>query len=321
MPGPHFSIVIPVFNEEENLEELHTRLTEVLEEIGETYELVFVDDGSRDRTAAMLRAMHEEDPRVTLLRFSRNFGHHIAITAGLDAARGEYIVMMDGDLQDRPEAIPDLYAKIQEGFDLVYGVRAQKKHSLFKRVTSWMFVRLMRTVATEDNEITTSIFRIMNREVAEAVRECRERARFVVGLFSWVGFRQTSIVVQHGARHAGETKYSLSTMFRLAFDGIASFSRMPLQIASWVGFAVSLFAFGWGGWLVAKKGIAMFPGMEHLDQAVTGWTSTMVVLLFLGGVQLLCLGVLGSYVGRIYGETQGRPLYIVAERLGGQRDD
>jgi len=127
--------------------------------------------------------------------------------------------------------------------------------------------------------------------------------------------------VQHGARHAGETKYSLSKMFRLAFDGIASFSRMPLQIASWVGFAVSLFAFGWGGWLVAKKGIAMFPGMGHLDQAVTGWTSTMVVLLFLGGVQLLCLGVLGSYVGRIYGETQGRPLYIVAERLGGQRDD
>jgi glycosyltransferase involved in cell wall biosynthesis len=305
---PHFSIVVPVYNEEENLPELHRRLTAAMEQIGKSYEFVFVDDGSRDGSSAWLRKKHAEDSHVRLVRFSRNFGHHIAVTAGMDEARGDCVVLMDADLQDRPEAIPDLYAKLEEGWDVVYGVRAQKKHSLFKRVTSWMFNKLMAWIATEGTQITTSIFRIMRREVVDAVKECREQARFVVGLLSWVGFRQTSIEVVHGARHAGETKYSLVKMFKLAFNGITSFSRLPLQIASFVGFLVSMGAFGWGTWLLVSQAI--------WSTAVEGWTSTMIVLLFLGGVQLLCIGALGSYVGRIYGETQRRPLYIVAERKG-----
>ncbi|MGE0788884.1 MAG: glycosyltransferase [Sandaracinaceae bacterium] len=305
---PFFSVVVPLFNEEGNLSELYERLTAVMEGLARPYEVIFVDDGSRDSTPEKVRELHDSDPRIRLIRFSRNFGHHIAITAGLDEARGERIIMMDGDLQDRPEAIPDLFAKLEEGFDVVYGIRAQKKHSLFKRVTSWMFVTLMRQVTTENAEITTNIFRIMTRQVADAVRECREQARFVVGLFSWVGFRQTAIEVIHGARHAGETKYSLAKMFRLAFNGITSFSRLPLQVASLLGMAVSVGAFGLGCYYIVMK--------LQYDTQVTGWTSTLVVILFLSGVQLLCLGVLGSYIGRIYGEAQNRPLYVVAERLG-----
>jgi dolichol-phosphate mannosyltransferase len=306
--SPYFSIVVPVFNEEENLPELHRRLTDVLTELGKPYEIVFVDDGSRDGTPKLLRKLHKDDDRVRMIRFSRNFGHHIAITAGMDEAKGDCVVLMDADLQDRPEAIPALYEKLEEGWDVVYGVRAQKKHSLFKRVTSWMFNKLMAWIATEGTQITTSIFRIMRREVVDAVKECREQARFVVGLLSWVGFKQTSIEVVHGERYAGETKYSLFKMFKLAFNGITSFSRLPLQIASAVGFVVSLGAFAWGGWILIKQLV--------WETAVPGWTSTMIVLLFLGGVQLLCIGALGSYVGRIYGETQRRPLYIVAERKG-----
>lgn len=306
--APDVSVVLPVYDEEGNLEELHRRLTDALCRMGVTYELVFVDDGSQDRSFELLSELAKTDPRVRALSFSRNFGHHIAITAGIDAARGEAVVLMDADLQDRPEEIPKLYAKLLEGYDVVYAIRMAKKHSLFKRVASLAFNRVMNRIV-EGHEIDTAIFRIARRRVIDAVKECREQARMVLGLFSWVGFRQTGVEVTHGERHAGETKYSLVKMIRLALHTVTGFSRIPLQVASYLGLIAAVSSFAVGGYFIWLK--------LAYDAAVEGWTSTIVAALFLGGVQLLCLGILGEYVGRIYGESQRRPLYVVAEELGG----
>ncbi|MEM9192418.1 MAG: glycosyltransferase family 2 protein [Myxococcota bacterium] len=306
---PSVSVAIPVYNEEETLPELYRRLTDVLRGMDISYELVFVDDGSRDRSWELLRGLHADDSEhVRALRFSRNFGHHIAITAAMDAAKGDTVVLMDADLQDRPEVIPDLYAKLEEGYDVVYGNRVNKKFGFFKRATSTMFVSLMNRISSGEHSISTNIFRICRREVIDAVCACREQHRFVVGLVSWVGFDQTSIDVEHAERFAGQTKYSLWRMVRLALNSITAFSTAPLQLASWLGIIVSLCSFGLAGvWIVQKL---------IWDTAVEGWTSTLVVLLFLGGVQLITLGILGEYVGRTYSQIQARPLYIVSKTLG-----
>lgn len=309
---PYFSIVVPVFNEEGNLAELHRRLRATLEGTGKTYEIVFVDDGSVDGSYARIAELHESDPNVRAIRFSRNFGHHIAITAGMDAAQGQCVCLMDADLQDQPEEIPKLHAKLLEGFDVVYGIRQNKQHSLFKRVSSRLFLLVMNAIVAEGRSINTHIFRLARRPVVRAVNACREHARFIVGLVSWVGFRQIGIPVEHGKRFAGETKYSLWKMIRLATTSMTAFSLVPLQLASYLGFAVSVSSVAFGVYLIVKKFL--------LNTAVEGWTSTMVSMFFLGGAQLLCLGILGAYVGRIYVEGQNRPLYIVAERVG-FRDD
>ena len=307
--APYFSVVLPVYNEEANLDELHARLTEVLESgLSCTYELIFVDDGSRDGSYKKLQELHARNPRVRVLRFARNFGHHLAITAGIDAARGEVVALMDSDLQDRPESLPILHDKLREGYDVVRAIRQGKKHSAFKRASSNLFNRLMNRLV-HGFEIDTAVFRIARRPVIDAVKQCREQARFILGLFSWVGFRQCGVEVPHGERFAGETKYSLFKMIRLAVTTITAFSRLPLQLASYLGFAVSGIAFAIGVWIVALKVL--------FDTAVPGWSSVMVAMLFLGGVQLLCVGILGEYLGRVYGEVQARPLYIVAEELGG----
>lgn len=308
MVEPYFSVVLPVYNEAGNLRELHRRLTAVLQKLERSYEVVFVDDGSDDDSFAVLQQLAGEDPRLRALAFSRNFGHHIAITAGLDEARGEAIVLMDSDLQDQPEGIPVLHAKFLEGYDVVYGLRRNKRHSLFKRLTARIFLLAVNGMRSGGHEIHSDLFRVASREVVQAVRGCREQARFIAGLFSWVGFRQTGVEVPHGARHSGRTKYSLFKMIGLALDTFTGFSRLPLRLATWLGLAVSCGSFIYGVWLVVKK--------FWLDTAALGWTSTMVVLLFLGGIQLLALGLLGEYVGRIYVESQARPLYIVARRLG-----
>jgi dolichol-phosphate mannosyltransferase len=305
---PFFSVVLPVHNEEGNLDELHRRLTSTLAGMGRPYELVFVDDGSRDRSVEILRARSDAHTRV--LVFSRNFGHHLALTAGIDAARGEVVVLMDSDLQDRPEEIPNLFAKLEEGWDVVYAVRKTKKHSLFKRLTSMAFTSLMNRL-TEGLTIDTAIFRMARRPVVDAVRRCREQSRFLLGLFSWVGFRQTGVEVTHDARFAGETKYSLRRMVKLALNSLTAFSHVPLRLATYLGFMASTSSFLYAVYLVLKKIL--------FDTAVIGWTSLMVVALFLGGVQLLCIGILGEYVGRIYGESQSRPLYVVREELGDGR--
>ncbi len=314
MRTPYLSVVIPVFNEVENLPELYARLVAVLGSSLETnYEILFVDDGSTDGSFGLLRDLHAKDEKVRVLRLSRNFGQHIAITAGIDETRGEVMVLMDADLQDAPEAIPLLLETLDSGFDVVFGVRQRRADSLIKRATSWLFVGLLNHILSERFSIDTHVFRAARRPVIDAVRECREHARFVIGLMSWAGFRQTGVHVPHAARFAGETKYSLFKMVALACNAITAFSRAPLQIASWFGIACSLASFALGVYLVLQQLV--------WHSAVAGWTSLLVAVLFLSGVQLLSLGILGEYVGRIYVESQDRPLYVIASRLEGGDDD
>lgn len=308
MASLFFSVVLPVFNEEGVLEQLHRRLTAALEGTGRTYEILFVDDGSRDTSFAKLRAIQAADPHVRVIRFSRNFGHHMAITAGMDASRGECVVLMDSDLQDQPEEIPKLLAKFDEGFDVVYGIRTGKKHGLFKRFGSWAFVKVMNAIVGDGGSINTHIFRLIRRSVVDVVNGCREHSRFIVGLVSWAGFDQVGVPVEHGKRYAGETKYKFFGMVRLALTSMTNFSQIPLQLASWMGFIASFIAVCFTGWIVVRKLV--------YDTAAAGWTSTMVAIFFLGGVQLLCIGILGEYVGRLFAGVQNRPLYIVSTKLG-----
>ena len=303
---PSLSIVVPVFNEEGSLDELHCRVTAAMRELGRSWEIVFVDDGSQDRSVEILEKLHRSDPHVRVLVFSRNFGHHLPLTAGIDSARGEVVVLMDADLQDRPEEIPRLVHKLDEGWDLVYGVRVSKKHSPVKRMTSSLFVALMRRMV-EGFEINSGVFRAARRNVIDTVRQCRETHRFLIGLMSWSGFRQTGLEVAHGARFAGTTKYTLRRQVRLAMNTMVSFTRIPLQAATYLGLAVSATSFGYAAVVVARK---LVWGL-----GAQGWPSLMFAVMFLGGVQLMCLGILGEYVGRVLTEAQRRPLYVIARTL------
>jgi dolichol-phosphate mannosyltransferase len=298
--------VIPVFNEEGNLRELHARLTSVLSGIARSYEIVCVDDGSVDRSVEVLEELQGTDPHVRVLVFSRNFGHHIALTAGIDAARGDAVILMDADLQDQPEEIPKLLAKLDEGFDVVYGIRVAKKHSGLKRATSGLFVAVMRRMV-DGFDINSGIFRVARRNVIETVKQCRETHRFLVGLMSWCGFRQTGVEVLHGARFAGTTKYDLKRQIKLAMNTMVSFTSIPLQFATYLGIAVALTSFIYAVVVVARK---LFWGL-----GIQGWPSLMFAVMFLGGVQLFCLGILGEYVGRLLTEAQKRPLYVIARTI------
>lgn len=294
------------------LDQLHSRLTAALDGTARSYEIIFVDDGSKDTSFAKLKALQTRDERVRVIRFSRNFGHHMAITAGMDAARGECVVLMDSDLQDQPEEIPKLLARFDEGADVVYGVRMAKKHGLLKRFGSFMFVLVMNAIVGQGGSINTHIFRLVRRNVVDVVNSCREHSRFIVGLVSWAGFEQVGVPVEHGKRYAGETKYSFFSMVRLALTSMTNFSQVPLQLASWLGFLAAFFAVGFAGWIVFRK--------FAYDTAIAGWTSTMVSIFFLGGVQLLCIGILGEYIGRLFTGVQNRPLYVVAKKLGFDRE-
>jgi len=300
------SAVIPVFNEEGNLRELHARLTSVLSRLGRSYEIVFVDDGSVDGSVLLLEELQRADPHVRVLVFSRNFGHHIALTAGIDASRGDAVILMDADLQDQPEEIPKLLGKLEEGFDVVYGIRMAKKHSAFKRFTSKLFVATMRRMV-QGFDINSGIFRVARRNVIDTVKQCRETHRFLVGLMSWCGFRQTGVEVLHGARFAGATKYDLKRQFRLASNTMVSFTSIPLQFATYLGLAVALTSFVYAVVVLLRK---LLFGL-----GIQGWPSLMFAVMFLGGVQLLCLGILGEYVGRLLTEAQKRPLYVIARTI------
>lgn len=302
------SVVVPVFNEEAVVEEFHRRATAVLKGLGD-YELIFVDDGSRDSTLAHLLKLRAADPRVKVLELSRNFGHQSALTAGLEAARGRACVAIDADLQDPPELIPELVKKWKEGFEVVYAVRtAREGETLFKRWTAVAFYRLLRALAGVDIPMNTGDYRLLDRGVVDALGKLPERNRFLRGLVSWVGYRQTGVPFERPARAAGETKYSLFKMVRLALDGITSFSRFPLRLVTLMGvvcFVGSMAVFGWA--LYVKYAA---------DTGVQGWTSLMAVVLFLGGVQLLAVGVLGEYIARIFDESKARPLYLVRRGHG-----
>ena len=307
------SVVVPCFNEEEVIHETHRRLTAVLGAVGARegleYEVVYVDDGSRDRTAALLAGLQAGDRRVRVVRFSRNFGHQIAVTAGVEHAAGDAVVLIDADLQDPPEVIAALVARWREGYDVAYGVRTDRPgESAFKLATAKAFYRGINRLSDTPIPLDTGDFRLMGRPVVDALAAMPERDRFVRGMVSWVGFRQVAVPYRREARFAGASKYPLLKMVRFALDGVTSFSVQPLRVATWLGFAVSALAVL--GILYALA-IRLFT-----DDYVTGWTGMMIAVLFLGGVQLVSLGVIGEYVGRIYGEAKRRPLYLVAERLG-----
>jgi glycosyltransferase involved in cell wall biosynthesis len=310
------SVVVPCFNEEAVLQETHRRLEAALGELAARerldYELVYVDDGSRDRTPLLLQQLQVGDRRVRVVRFSRNFGHQIAVTAGVEHAAGDAVVLIDADLQDPPEVIGEMVRRWLEGYDVAYGVRTDRPgESAFKLATAKAFYRFINRLSETDIPLDVGDFRLMDRKVVDALAAMPERDRFVRGMVSWVGFRQVAVPYRRDPRLAGESKYPLLKMVRFALDGITSFSVQPLRVATWFGFAVSA---------LAVVGIVYALGMRlFTNDWVTGWTAMMIAVLFMGGVQLLSLGIIGEYIGRIYGESKRRPLYLVAERHGFHR--
>ena len=306
---PTLSVVAPCFNEEGVLHELYRRICGVLDGAGESWELVLVNDGSRDRTPEIMRELHAQDVRVKVVDFARNFGHQIAVTAGMDYAQGDAVVLIDADLQDPPELILEMLAKWREGYEVIYAIRAERKgETWFKEFTAKAFYRLIYKITDINIPMDTGDFRLMDRKVVEALKAMKEKHRFLRGMSVWVGFRQTGVKYVRAERYAGVTKYPLKKMLKFAMDGITSFSYFPLQVATYVGFVSALLAV-----LGILATIILRLSGSH---AFYGQATTLVSVLFLGGVQLICLGIIGEYLGRIYDEVKGRPLYIVREALG-----
>jgi len=302
-----YSIVVPVYNEEEVIHETYRRLTEVMRSTKEAYELLFVNDGSRDRTAEIIKEYSEQDPAVVLLDFARNFGHQIAITAGMDYARGEAVVVIDADLQDPPELILEMIEKWKQGFDVVYAKRTKRKgETYFKKQTAAMFYRFLRAMTDIDIPLDTGDFRLLDRKVCDQMNSIQEKNRFVRGLVSWVGFKQIAVEYERDERLAGESKYPLKKMLKLSMDGITSFSYKPLKLASYAGVTLSGIGFIY---LLVVMYLKLFT-----DSTITGWSSLIVIQLFFSGIILIILGMIGEYIGRIYDETKNRPLYIVREK-------
>jgi dolichol-phosphate mannosyltransferase len=309
MPKPLISIVVPVFNEIELIDEFFRRTRAVMDSLADyECELILVDDGSSDGSYERATEVGASDPRVSVIKFSRNFGHQLAITAGIDYARGDAVVVMDADLQDPPELIKDFLQKWQEGFDVVYGQRERRTgETKAKLWTAALFYRILRTVTKIDIPADVGDFRLMSARATAHLRSMREKDRFVRGLVSWIGFRQVAVTYPRDARFAGETKFPYRKMIQFAIDGITSFSSVPLKFASWLGYLTSALAFLYLASVFVQKA---------LGYTVQGFATIMVAMLFLGGVQLISLGIIGEYVGRIYNEIKARPLYIVEEVRG-----
>jgi glycosyltransferase involved in cell wall biosynthesis len=304
------SVIVPCFNEQEVLRETHRRLVAVLETIPSLgYEIIYVDDGSRDATPEILERLAASDASVRVVRFSRNFGHQTAVTAGMEHAAGDAVVLIDADLQDPPEVIPEFVERWREGYHVAYGVRTDRPgETAFKLTTAKAFYRLLNRVSETEIPLDTGDFRLVDRRVVEALRAMPERDRFVRGMVAWAGFRQVPVPYRRAERFAGESKYPLFKMLRFALDGVTSFSVAPLRLATWLGFLVSGLALAG---IVYALALRLFT-----SNWVTGWTALFIAVLFVGGTQLLSLGIIGEYIGRIYGEAKGRPLYVVQERHG-----
>ena len=310
MSTPTYSFVIPVLNEEAVLPELHRRLGAVADQLDGDSEFVLVDDASTDRSRELMLEMRERDPRVKLLFLSRNFGHQVAISAGLDYASGDAVVIMDADLQDPPEVALEMAALWREGWEVVNGVRdVRVGESRFKHFTARAFYRLLRRLSDIDLPLDAGDFRLVDRRVADVVRGMREPDRYLRGLFAWAGYRQTSVGYERDPRHGGETKYPLSRMIGLAVDGILSFSVAPLRIIIGIGFLISLTALGFGILAAVLKLTGSLPPVE-------GWASLTVLVTFLAGAQLIVLGMIGLYVAKAYEQGKHRPLYLVASQHG-----
>ena len=306
---PVLSVIVPVYNEEEVIAESYKRLKAAVAAIGDSYELIFINDGSRDKTPQMLAEICGQDDCVRFINFSRNFGHQPAITAGMDYAQGDAIVVIDADLQDPPEVIGDMAAKWREGYDVVYGKRLKREgETAFKKLTAKMYYRLLKNVTSVDIPVDTGDFRLIDRKVCDAMKSLGERNRYVRGLVSWVGFKQTAVEYVREKRFAGETKYPFKKMLKLAMDGIMSFSYKPLKLASGIGFAMSLISFVYLIVVICQR--------LFTNTTVEGWASTTAILVFTQGIVLMMLGIIGEYMGRIFDEIKGRPIYIVREVIG-----
>jgi len=306
MTEPIFSIIAPIYNEISNLPELYRRIKEVMDSTGEPWEMLLVDDGSSDGSTEKIQELAAMDPRLRPVIFARNFGHQIAVTAGLDYARGKAVVIIDSDLQDPPEAILDLIARWREGYEVVYAVRAEREgEGWFKLFTASLFYRLIASITDVKIPMDTGDFRLLDEKVVAVMRTMRERHRFLRGMSVWVGFKQIGVPYRRAARFSGTTKYPFKKMYKLARDAITGFSYVPLALATYLGF------------ISAGVSIISIPVVIALRlagrQELTGQATTLIAVLFLGGVQLISLGILGEYIGRLYDEVKGRPLYIVRQ--------
>ena len=304
------SVIIPVFNESQNIFPLVERLKPILEEITQEYEIIFVNDGSKDDTLFKIKSLAQTESRIKYIDFTRNFGHQIAVTAGIDVTKGDKIVIIDADLQDPPELIKPMYDKIKEGFEVVYAKRkARKGESFFKKITAKLFYRILNKWSNVDIPLDTGDFRIMTHHIVKVLRQMPEQHKFLRAQISWIGYNQTFIEYERDSRLHGESKYPLTKMMKFALDGITSFSTVPLKFASWLGFTVSFTAFLFIFWVSFVRLIGYKFGLTYQP----GWASEMVAILFLGGIQLLGIGVLGEYIGRINENIKNRPLYLVKD--------
>lgn len=304
-----YSIIVPVYNEEEVIMETYRRLTKVMDSTGEPYEILFVNDGSRDQTFQLAEEICKGDPRIRVINFSRNFGHQIAVTAGMEYSKGQAVVIIDADLQDPPEVIPLMIEKWKAGYDVVYGKRLKRKgETFFKKATAKLFYRFLNHMTNVDIPVDTGDFRLIDRKVCDTMNSLTEKNRYVRGLVSWVGYRQTGVEYVREERFAGETKYPLKKMLKLAGDAMLSFSYKPLKIAGLVGGLLSAASFIYLIIIIYQR--------LFTDTTITGWASTLVVMLFFNGVTLVMHSITGEYIGRIYEETKNRPLFIVRDTIG-----
>lgn len=303
-----FSIIIPLYNEEKTIPELVTRLAAVTDGMNDPWELILVDDGSTDGSFTAMCALHRNDPRIKVVRLSRNFGHQIAISAALDLAQGDAVILMDGDLQDPPELLPQLIKLWKDGYHVVYTVKTSRKENWLKRLAFKSFYRVLSAMSSIKIPMDAGNFSLMDRRVVEVLRTMPERNRYISGLRAWAGFQQTAVYYDRGPRFAGKPQMSLGRLFHLALDGIFSFSNAPLRAAIYFGMAAAMVSFAGGLYVVYEK---LFTNL-----AILGWASTIVSILFVGGMILMTLGVIGEYISRIYEEVKKRPLYVIRDKIG-----
>jgi len=307
---PKYSFVIPIYNEEETLAELYRRISAVMARMDGSVELILINDGSRDRSLELLRELHEQDSRICYLSFARNFGHQIAVTAGLNFSSGQIVVVMDGDLQDPPELIVDMVEQWRQGYQVVYAQRTQRrKEGWFKRLPAYMYYRILRHLADVDIPIDTGDFCLMDRCVVDVLNAMPERNRYIRGLRAWIGFKQTAVKFERDPRFAGEVKYTFRKSLSLAMNGLVSFSKVPLRLSIYLGLFAAFVS-------VLMAFLILYWRIFYPSSALTGLTIVMMAVFFLGAVQLVSIGILGQYVGRIYEEVKGRPLYTLAEVVG-----
>lgn len=298
------SVIVPIYNEEAIIDELYDRLQKSVSAISENYELIFVNDGSKDASLLKLIKLTERNPRVFYINFSRNFGHQIAVTAGLDACNGQAVVIIDGDLQDPPELVPEMYDKYKQGYEVVYAKRRERKgESAFKKITAKMFYRILKQITSIDIPLDTGDFRLIDQKVVHYLRQMPEQNKFLRGQIAWLGFKQTSVMFDRDKRKHGKTGYPFSKMLKFAMDGITSFSDKPLQLVTKLGFTISLVSFV----------IILYAVYSHfiINRTISGWTSLIISTMFIGGVQLISIGIIGEYISRINKNVIKRPMYIV----------